>query len=253
VWKRPWDPPLRGSRFGRATRRPPRCGRADGGRIECGMRVVDRAQRAGRDRCGGVALWTHGRKGLGERDVTTSCRLRDLSTTPGMRGVETLTRGNAFCAHRRCKAWRQSASQPACREAAAIVLPRRTASRNAADPEAAQGKGRRSAPLGGEVQVRTPGCRAANSRTPGNKPRCHTIGRRVQYAPVRRGNTKVERLNGTGVGTLRRSPQCANTGFINPSNRVRRMHHAKMSKMLNTTGVGLRPTPVVTRSLSITH
>src|SRR5690606_1931472 len=112
------------------------------------MRVVDRAQRAGRDRCGGVALWTHGRKGLGERDVTTSCRLRDLSTTPGMRGVETLTRGNALCAHRRCKAWRQSASEPACREAAASVLPRRTASRNAADPEAAQGCGPSALPLG---------------------------------------------------------------------------------------------------------
>src|SRR5690606_10052758 len=37
------------------------------------------------------------------------------------------------------------------------------------------------------------------------------------------------------------------------SNRVRRMHHAKMFKMLDTTGVGLRPTPVVTRSISITQ
>src|SRR5690606_30140416 len=43
---------------------------------------------------------------------------------------------------------RQSAHQPACREAAAFASSRRNENREAVDPKVAQGKGRRSAPLG---------------------------------------------------------------------------------------------------------
>src|SRR5690606_2790919 len=71
-----------------------------------------------------------------------------------------------------------SAHHPACREAAAIVLPRRNANREAVDPKLAQGKGRRSAPLGGRPEGPHPWVA-----------RCRSASRRAAETRTRRGHS----------------------------------------------------------------
>src|SRR5690606_35918249 len=99
---------------------------------------------------------------------------------------------------------RQSAHQPACRHAAASAVPRRTENREAVDPKAAQGKGRRSAPLGDRPKVRIPGCEPPKRVPPGAIRLTHRSTMRI---PPIRLPTGLPRSGGLRVAPPNREPR----------------------------------------------